>query len=257
MSNLKEYKEHIVAFIDLLGFKHAITTFERQQEILELLQLFSRVTRDFDIQKNQTENSTTYNISPTISIFSDNIVISIPIQDDIPNFGIINSLLESITWFAAHALERQFLIRGGIAKGFVYHNNNIVFGDALIKAYELESNLASYPRVLVARDAFDYFEYKKDFVEDFDGMIILDYISGSFGLLRTGLEVDKSLCHNIKRRIALFDEIVSQNINALSLANKQKELSKWIWFSKHYQIIKNREQNLLDIIGKANPEMRL
>jgi len=258
LSNISEYKEHIVAFIDLLGFKHAVTL-ERQQEILDLLQLFSKVRNDFSIQTIQIENSTTYNILPTISIFSDNVVISIPIRDDIPNFGIIHSLSQCITWFAAHALEKKFLIRGGITKGFLYHNKNksIVFGNALIDAYQLESNLACYPRVLITRDVFDFIENKHYFMQDFDGMLTLNYIDSLGGIIRAGIEQDHNLCLNIKKILSLFDEIISKNINTFSLENKQKELSKWTWFSNHYQIIKNREQDILTKIAKANPEMKL
>jgi hypothetical protein len=256
LSDINEYKEHVVAFIDLLGFKHAVTT-QRQHEILELLMLFSKVTCDYFFEAKQVENSTTINVLPSISIFSDNVVVSIPVTDEVPNFGIINSLSQSITWFAAHALEKKFIIRGGIAKGPLYHNKNIVFGKALIDAYQLESGLANYPRVLVAPEVLNFIEYKGDFMSDFDGMIMLNYFDGGSGLIRSGLKQDHDLCSNIKRRISLFDEIISENLKTLSQENKLKELSKWVWFSNHYQKIKTREQDILNKIAKANPSIEI
>ena len=257
MISTDEYKEHIVAFIDLLGFKQAVTL-ERQQEILDLLQLFSKATNDFFMEMNQSENSTNFKIIPAISIFSDNVVISIPIRDDIPKWGILNSISQSITWFAAHALEKKFLIRGGIAKGLLYHHKNIVFGQALIDAYKLESDLASYPRILVSKEVFDFTEFKVYFKQDFDGMIMMNYIESiGYGVIRAGIEQDQNLCTNIKRRINLFDEIISDNIQKLTLENKQKELSKWIWFSNHYQGIRTHEQDILTKVAQANPDMKL
>jgi len=49
-------------------------------------------------------------------------------------------------------LAMGILSRGGVGHGLLHHENGIVFGHALIQAYELESKQAIYPRILVPQD---------------------------------------------------------------------------------------------------------
>jgi hypothetical protein len=51
--------------------------------------------------------------------------------------------------------------------------------------------LANYPRILVAPEEFNFIEYKGDFMSDFDGMMMLNYFDGGFGLIRSGLKQDQ------------------------------------------------------------------
>lgn len=45
------------------------------------------------------------------------------------------------------------LSRGGIAVGELYHQNGIIYGPALLTAYQLESQAATYPRIVLEKDA--------------------------------------------------------------------------------------------------------
>jgi hypothetical protein len=42
-----------------------------------------------------------------------------------------------------------FWIRGAVTVGLIHHDEHIVFGPALNRAYELESKVAIYPRILI------------------------------------------------------------------------------------------------------------
>lgn len=251
MNNIKEYKEHIVAFIDLIGFKHAVDS-EKENEVLDLLRTFSKFARNAfqNITKNGTGEET-ITIWPAISIFSDSIIISIPIDASIPKEIIIPSLNQWIAKFAFLALEKGFLIRGGVAKGTHYHNDDehIVFGKAYLKSQKLESELANYPRVIVSKEVYNFFSSNENiFLHDFDGMITLNYIGAGFGLIRAGILHDQSH-RNIKNTISIFDKIISENIAKLTLLDdKAKELSKWTWFNQHYTKIKNSEEEQLEKI---------
>src|ERR1700756_3728702 len=81
---------------------------------------------------------------------------------------------------AARAFALGFLIRGGIALGGLYHSSDIVFGEALIDAYRLESKVAVYPRILISptvlrRPGFCYVDSRL-FREDQDGHCCFEYI---------------------------------------------------------------------------------
>ena len=135
MADLSDYQEHICAFIDLLGFKEAVDN-NKSGEIVEILAILvdfrKMVTKEVQRKVEQiSDNRQMVSILPAISIFSDNIVLSIPVSlDGIPN--IMRVLAGYISKIAALALNKGFLIRGGIAKGMLYHKDGIVFGQALI-----------------------------------------------------------------------------------------------------------------------------
>ena len=43
-------------------------------------------------------------------------------------------------------------MRGAIVKGSLYHDDSMVFGEALIRAYRFEQDVARYPRIVVTSD---------------------------------------------------------------------------------------------------------
>ena len=47
------------------------------------------------------------------------------------------------------------LLRGGIAVGKPYQDNEVVYGPGLVKAYALESKYAVYPRVIMLPSDFE------------------------------------------------------------------------------------------------------
>jgi len=67
-----------------------------------------------------------------------------------PDFGGVLNLLIALVLVGQKLLELGFLVRGGIAKGPVLHESGLVFGPGLVQAYELESGVAVYPRIVAA-----------------------------------------------------------------------------------------------------------
>jgi len=87
-----------------------------------------------------------------------------------------------ISFAQANLLQRGILIRGGMTVGPLFYDSSHVFGPGLVRAYELESRLAIYPRIVTEMYFDRYFpEYTKGefpFVEtDFDGIPYLSYLS--------------------------------------------------------------------------------
>ena len=58
----------------------------------------------------------------------------------------------SIEGLAFDLLQKGFFIRGAVVKGNVYHDDEMVFGKALLQAYKLESEVVRFPRVMITRD---------------------------------------------------------------------------------------------------------
>lgn len=55
-----------------------------------------------------------------------------------------------------HALDLGFLVRGGVAKGLMVHEEDgPAFGPAFIQAYRMESGRAVFARAVLSQAAFD------------------------------------------------------------------------------------------------------
>jgi hypothetical protein len=87
-----------------------------------------------------------------ITTFSDNAVISEPVEG--PNFHL---LLFRLGYMQVIASWSGLLIRGAVTIGDIVHDDSIVFGPALNRAYELESQQAIYPRIILDPDIGDGF----------------------------------------------------------------------------------------------------
>ena len=80
-------------------------------------------------------------------------------------------------------LSKGFYVRGGIADGQVYFDENMIFSNALIKAYEIENKIAKYPRIVVDENALRKLKRlsKKNIIKDlFPELIIKDWTGLAF-----------------------------------------------------------------------------
>jgi hypothetical protein len=54
-------------------------------------------------------------------------------------------------------VRRASISRAYPAKGFLYHDDKMVFGEALIHAYQIESQIVKYPRVMLTSQVAEEF----------------------------------------------------------------------------------------------------
>ncbi|QKE10617.1 hypothetical protein [Bacillus cereus] len=182
---LERYEERFIAFIDILGFKEHIsqtlTNSTHFKKVRNVLNFISKLKYDNDggvlAQKE---------IGREITVFSDSIVISYPIS--LPSAGFY--LLLDVIHLQLEMMGAGILMRGGITIGPLCHEDNIVYGPAMIKAYELENQYAIYPRVIVDKEAIksaileghhppkEELEYIKKLIKkDIDEHYFVDFMS--------------------------------------------------------------------------------
>ena len=240
------YEEQFTAFIDFLGFtevsKEADDT--TRLKVLDLLLSLSALRSEFAIHSAPIESGgTSHQIMPAISTFSDHIVISYPLariahdvgpssNDSAVAFFVLGGFGRLLRSIAASALRLGFLIRGGATIGKLYHSQGVVFGEAMIEAFELESRVAVYPRVLVSPRITSrptWAALQQEIIIGNDGLHHFDYFTR---LLLSAAQPGNDYTQRTKEFFNDIVSVVTTKLSELQREGRLKELAKWTWFSR-------------------------
>ena len=187
-------KKYYIVYLDLLGSKNRIMGKESEIWLNVINELYSDA---ISYSKNLLNDVYTSENS-YVKIFSDNIIVAVEMpneQDIYPNS--LQFLSYFTSYFQTHALiDYRWLVRGCLTAGDLYINENevivddivtkssMIWGEALVRAYYCESNLAIYPRVIIDEKLRLHKDDSrvKDFGFGFpvllgeDGLFSLDYL---------------------------------------------------------------------------------
>ena len=145
-----------VVFIDILGFKDELEEATREKRQAELLSRLMNALGDAKEYLYYTHRAAELldGYAPfMIKLFTDNLVLGFPVLDDGESeFG---QAMIVVALYQFTLLKYGFFLRGGIAFGELYMDEDVVFGRSIIEAYEAESKLARDPRVVFAKSAAD------------------------------------------------------------------------------------------------------
>lgn len=191
----RKTKQYIVAYLDILGATSRINDKSRQDDALNLLHNLYTM-----ILELASKNGIKKYADIKFKIFSDNIIIAKEIcsNDEKTNDDIL-ILLNCVSNFLCSSVGESvsWLIRGGITIGDFYIDDTIVWGAALVRAYELEDKIAFYPRVVLDNSIVNALsKTNSDYLrQDTDGLYFLNYMSiWSFSgeIVQTAFEKMKS-----------------------------------------------------------------
>ena len=84
-----------------------------------------------------------------MTMFSDSIVMSAP-PKEYPH------LFSNITTIVNFLLSNKIMVRGAVTIGQLHHEKNTIFGKGLTDAYDLESKIAKYPRILIDEKVYEF-----------------------------------------------------------------------------------------------------
>jgi hypothetical protein len=151
MPDQLEYEERYCAYVDILGFR-------------ELVKGLSVDPTKFIALKTALDNI--HRKRELAGVFWDirtqNISDAIAISSEVTAEG-LEGVFETLTNLAVDLLCEGFFVRGAVVRGLLYHDDKTVFGEALVKAYEIESLIARYPRIVVTREVReDMLQYVAD-----------------------------------------------------------------------------------------------
>lgn len=137
------YEKRLVAFLDLQGFKDDVICNYSAEAIGSLF-------GEFDCLKRMLGNDAD---SLQITIISDSIVVSVTL-DKTEN---LMYFFDACSFFTQPRMGSLFVaIRGGIAYGDLHHKDNIVFGPALVDAYEISEgkHKSDFLRIRMSAEVF-------------------------------------------------------------------------------------------------------
>jgi hypothetical protein len=179
-------------FMDILGYSDLISGAEQdgtQQATLRRLHRALRQGRDWleDAELSPILREMRTTDFYALKAFTDNIVIGWPVHDDAESeFG---SAFLKLGNFQFQMVLAGFFVRGAIAVGDAYVEETVVFGSALLEAYNGESKLARDPRIILTESAvaaakqhLGYYgrpenaPHVRDILRDADGQWFLNYL---------------------------------------------------------------------------------
>lgn len=145
-----ELQDHLVAFLDILGFKEIIENYGGENSILNAINVALKgATSNIYIKEQEKMD-----LNLKFNQFSDCTCISI-YHHSISDFKtdelvlVIRIMLSILSYFQIHMMNSNFYIRGGLSIGFHFENEHMIFSEGLIKSHYLESKKAEYPRIIL------------------------------------------------------------------------------------------------------------
>ncbi|MGD0858686.1 MAG: hypothetical protein ABR912_05145 [Terracidiphilus sp.] len=234
------FEDQFTAFIDLLGFKKAILKGDENtiSNIKLLLTDLSELRGDFSFTSEGTRTVQTSRVRPTVSAFSDCILISYPLRqfskelkDEAPLTltYVLSDFSFLLTQIAATALRSGLLVQGGATVGNLYHKGGVAFGKALIRAYEIQSTVSVYPRVILSTECAARLQSLEvqtgSIAKCDDGLYHFDYFSG---LARAAGGV---------AWIQFVNDTINRNLSDLRKQTEpeEKAIAKWEWFGREFR----------------------
>lgn len=172
------------AFLDVLGFSERMRASYQNKEANKLLQQFhTTFDNQIKILKSDEKESFLY-----FKSFSDNILLAYPrfSRDMESEFGFI---LWSISAYQFEMALQGFFIRGGLSVGQLFIDDNSVYGQALLDAYELESKIAINPIIVLCNKTMSLVDQHlsyysdnsapqmRDILVNADGRYFINYLS--------------------------------------------------------------------------------
>lgn len=154
-----------------------------------------------------------------------------------------------------------YFVRGGLAFNALFMDNNVVYGAALLEAYELEHAIAKDPRVVASdtvvqllREQFSYYAQPESapqndvFLLDSDGRVFLNYLDPCFEDVPDGLPADTAtlLRHKAHIEKGLKD-----------FARNPRVWAKYAWLATYHDFVINHWRRRAGLAGNLTINARL
>ncbi len=178
-----------------------------------------------------------------VKTFSDSIVRIVPLDEGAFSRGGKMDLKSEAIHEIIDLCGSQFdlltmgiVVRGGITIGDLYWDTDHIFGPALVRAYDLESNFAVYPRIVLDAEIADQIKGETcgwrgaDYArEDFDGVWFVDYLGFYTAMLAPNVVFNKEQHH---APFEVFRSHIVQQLSNFEGLNRAR--LKYMWLASYF-----------------------
>ena len=155
------YKQRYVAFVDILAYRQFVLRLRANKRNVE-------AHRKMLEKLHRPPNFGTFAGGKRADVRAQSISDAVAISTEVSLEGFFH-LSMSLDMLTLDLLAKGFFVRGALVKGHVYHDENMIFGEGLVRAVNLEAEVSRYPRILVERAVVrDYKKYRKKFSHVFE-----------------------------------------------------------------------------------------
>jgi nitroreductase len=165
------YRDSLVSYFDILGFRSAIDSFSPPEIESVLIRMASLSYHDTRLRVVTRRG---------LSTFSDHVVRTVTLEglDELQQAEVVEVELSEIRLVQANLAAMGRFLRGGITRGPVYIDDEFVFGPALVEAYDLENEVAKYPRIVLHNKLKPgLFNDEHLALQTNDGILMLNYLA--------------------------------------------------------------------------------
>jgi hypothetical protein len=251
------YEQRYCAFVDILGFRGLIGLISQGEMPPEHLRTILR-----HIHTPATSLSLADSTDLRALSISDAVVLSASLTEE----G-LQALHVVISDLAMRLLPYGYFIRGGLTAGRIYQDSTTAFGEGLVRAYDIESKIARYPRVVVTSDVAsvfhkDYEQHRRAaYPDNFcqyvhqsdDGPFFLNIFKSTIDYLYKNCnksDLNKIKDDSVHRSICTIAEKLQKRFSAS--ADDPRVFEKMQWFSDYWnRAIPTGIPGLSEISGPA------
>jgi hypothetical protein len=234
------YAPHLVTYIDIMGFRDMVAD-KSPNDISKVIRLVKEAFEpDKDLKKTYEESYVN---------FSDLIVHTIPLKSKANiqhRDGLVFGRILDIVHGQAKLIDDGIVLRGALTIGGMEKSYNVLFGPALISAYDLERKSARFPRIVVDTALLQEFkanpllqltdyEHDAEYVWKYlrkgrDGLTFVDYLGGLMH------EVDSADYMDFLRR---HKSLVERRL--VEFKSNTSVFAKYTWLKEyHNEIVRER-----------------
>jgi len=256
------YAKTLVSYVDTLGFSLMV---ERScRDATEIAKLSDRLAAMKRVARENTEHRKASGEKLDVGFssfsFSDLVVRCTRIGDQPPWFILLMGELHYLASRQANLAAEGVLIRGGVTMGDLLTdpNENLVFGPALVRSYELENKRAIYPRIVIdrelareatktVRNLFDTLILRGE-----DGTFFLDYLCGILTL-----QLTPPMAPDVRDRLVRdHRQTIARALRDPATRRDESLVQKYTWLALYHNEALGRIQERLGADQfKAGPEL--
>lgn len=241
---MAEYEECVVTFLDVLGFRALLKNESADQisRILSILRSVSKPETPWEVKRSDEFRMQSEAVQ---EIVSDAVVRARTLNTQYKDGAFIWEIID-LLHIQIECIANGVLLRGAVTIGDLHLGLDLkgpIFGNALVRAYEMESDEVIYPRIAVdetalarhrtdsslwreGHDLEDEIEHLQRLLkQDESGLHYIDYMSASF------VELDNGFVGFIEF-LGAHKDLIEQGI--IASQGNQKVSRKYNWLKLYH-----------------------